>query len=66
MTQHPRQTLNAALRQDLASFVERVYQVVTPDRAYQHNWHIKAIARHLEQCLAGEIRGSLSPCRRAA
>jgi predicted phage terminase large subunit-like protein len=55
MTQHPRQILNASLRQDLASFVQRAYQVVTPDRAYQHNWHIEVIAWHLEQCLAGEI-----------
>ncbi len=48
--------LNALLRQDLASFIRKSFTTVAPDRAYQLNWHIEAIAWHLKECLRGRIR----------
>ncbi len=46
----------ALLRQNLASFIHKVFYTVSPYRCYQHNWHIDATAWHLEQCLRGDIK----------
>jgi len=51
-----RRLLNAGLREDLATFIQRSFQTVTPAQPYHHNWHIEAIACHLEQCAAGNIQ----------
>ncbi|CAO3412880.1 phage terminase large subunit [Azospirillum doebereinerae] len=51
-----RALLRQALREDLASFIHRSFQTVTPGTAYRHNWHIDAIAWHLQGCLTGRIR----------
>ena len=37
-------TLAAVLRSDLAAFVHKVFETVSPGDVYQHNWHIEAIA----------------------
>jgi hypothetical protein len=47
--------LRALLRRDLTSFVVKCFHTVAPAHDYLHNWHIDAIAWHLEQCLRGEI-----------
>ncbi len=52
----PARCLRALLRRDLASFVQKVFYTVAPARPYDHNWHIDAIAWHLEQCLRGDIK----------
>jgi len=56
MTVLDRDLLNLALRDDLTSFILRSFQTVSPAIDYHHNWHIEAIAWHLEQCLTGRIR----------
>ena len=48
--------LRAVLRQDLVSFIEKVFGTVSPGDEYLHNWHIEAIAWHLQQCLEGRIK----------
>ncbi len=44
------------LREDLTSFIHKTFLTVSPAREYQPNWHIQAMARHLEQCLKGNIK----------
>ncbi|MCH6552214.1 MAG: phage terminase large subunit [Planctomycetes bacterium] len=51
-----RDVLKQLLRQDLSSFIQKVFQTVSPADVYRHNWHIDAIAWALQQCLEGKIR----------
>jgi predicted phage terminase large subunit-like protein len=51
-----RQTLDLALRSDLATFIHRVFQTVAPAQVYLHNWHIEALAWHLSLCSRRNIR----------
>ena len=51
-----RRDLKDVLRQDLASFIQRCFQTVVPGADYQNNWHIDAIAWHLQQCIDGRIK----------
>lgn len=46
--------LNAVLRRDLSSFIQRTFATVDPGSRYQHNWHIDAIAHQLERVANGE------------
>ncbi|MCH7936559.1 MAG: phage terminase large subunit [Proteobacteria bacterium] len=46
----------ATLRKDLSSFIQKTFSTVDPSAAYRHNWHIDAVAWHLEQCMQGKIR----------
>jgi predicted phage terminase large subunit-like protein len=39
--------LEAILREDLGSFVRKVFATVSPGTRYLHNWHIDAIVRRL-------------------
>lgn len=50
-----RRLLDMVLRQDLLTFIIRVFQTVAPGQPYLPNWHIEAIAWYLVQCLTGEI-----------
>jgi predicted phage terminase large subunit-like protein len=56
MTFYDRRDLELALRHDFGSFIQRSFQTVAPAADYLHNWHIDAIARHLEQCRKGKIK----------
>jgi predicted phage terminase large subunit-like protein len=56
MSQYDRDLLNAALRHDFGTFIQRSFQTVAPGIAYQDNWHVDAIAWHLRQCFDGEIK----------
>lgn len=56
MSDLDRHDLEIVLRHDLASFIQRSFQTVAPAQVYRHNWHIEAIAWHLERCLAGDIK----------
>lgn len=47
---------NALLRTDLSAFIHRTFKTVAPGEQYFSNWHINAIAYHLQQCLNGEIK----------
>ena len=42
-----RNFLDAALRQDLGTFIAKVFQTVSPGDLYLHNWHIDAIVYSL-------------------
>ena len=46
---------NAALRTELACFIEQAFATVNPGSRYQHNWHINAIAYQLERVARGEV-----------
>ncbi|MEN8129637.1 MAG: phage terminase large subunit [Pseudomonadota bacterium] len=48
--------LEAILRQSLAAFIEKAFQVVSPSDLFLPNWHINVIADHLEQCYYGNIK----------
>jgi hypothetical protein len=51
-----REELQALLRTDFVSFVERGFYELNPKTKYLHNWHIEVIAEALEQCRKGELR----------
>lgn len=51
----PVKLFNAAMRQDLSSFIQRVFLTVDPASVYHHNWHIEAIAHQLQRIERGEI-----------
>lgn len=44
------------LRVDLSAFIHRSFLTLCPSEPYLHNWHIDAIAWHLEQVAAGGIK----------
>ena len=48
-------TLDAAIREDLATFIAKTFQLVSPADLYLHNWHIDVIADRLMQCYRGKI-----------
>ena len=48
--------LTAILRRDLASFIEHCFVTLEPGTAYQHNWHIEAIAYQLMRVWSGECK----------
>jgi predicted phage terminase large subunit-like protein len=48
--------LNALLREQLAPFIAKTFQSVTPGTVFSPNWHIDLLADRLEQCRRGDIR----------
>ncbi len=48
--------LEAALREDFCAFIPMAFQIVNPGTAFDDNWHIEAIAWHLQQCAEGNIK----------
>ena len=48
--------LDAVLRSNFAAFIQKVFNTLTPGARYLDNWHITAIAYHLERCLRGELK----------
>lgn len=52
----PHDVLRALLRSDLSSFIQRAFATVDPGSVYRHNWHVDAIAHHLEEVLHGRIK----------
>lgn len=48
--------LQAILRADLTSFIQKTFHTVSPGDNYVHTWHIEAIAHELERCLNGESK----------
>lgn len=51
-----RKLAKLAAQSDFTSFLRMVVATVSPGTRYQHNWHIEAIAAHLEACTKGDIR----------
>ncbi len=56
MSEFDRHDLEVALRYGLASFIQRSFQTIIPAADYLDNWHIDAIAWHLQPCFDGRIR----------
>lgn len=55
MTKTPSsEEFNALLRTDFRTFLEKVFNTLEPEIAYQHNWHIDAIIGELEAMIVGE------------
>src|SRR5262245_25325393 len=48
--------LNAILRRDLAAFIQKTFQAVSPSQPYHENWHIQAIAWQLREIAAGRVK----------
>jgi predicted phage terminase large subunit-like protein len=48
--------VNAACRKDFVSFVRKLFHVLNPSAVFHMNWHIRAIAHHLEQVRLGNIK----------
>src|SRR5262249_2036859 len=55
MTADPR-LVSAILRNDLYSFIQAIFPLVSPGAAFQPSWHIEAIAFALSRVLNGEIQ----------
>jgi predicted phage terminase large subunit-like protein len=51
-----RRLLDAALRSDLAAFVQMTFGVVAPGVSFSENWHIHALAHELEKVRRGETK----------
>ena len=48
--------VNAACRKDFVSFVRKSFHVLAPSAIFHMNWHICALAHHLEQVRLGNIK----------
>ena len=53
---HKVRVLDAACRNDFASFVRASFHTLAPNAEYLMNWHILAVAYHLELVRRGKIR----------
>ena len=51
-----RALIRHVLQQDLMTFAYRCFRTVAPRQAYQHNWHLEAMAHHLMACLTGRCQ----------
>lgn len=51
-----RATLDALLRRDFESFIAKTFSYLNPAQDFERNWHLRAMAWPLEQCLRGNIR----------
>jgi len=56
MNDTERALLNAILRTDFYAFVRRCFLALNPGAAFQPNWHVEALAYHLELVRMGKIR----------
>lgn len=43
-------------RRKLSEFIRQAWSVLEPETPYKHNWHVDAIAEHLEAVSRGDIR----------
>jgi hypothetical protein len=46
----------AILRNDLYSFIQAIFPIVSAGDAFAANWHVEAMAYHLSRVLDGEIK----------
>lgn len=53
--QFSRSALDEVLRSDFTSFIQRVFQTVSPGDKFKINWHIELLAHHFELCRMGKI-----------
>ena len=48
--------LDAIARRDFTTFIHRCFTSLSPGAQFQPNWHIEAMAYHLEQVRLGKIK----------
>jgi len=53
---NPLMVVYALLRSNLASFIRQCFRTLNPTSQFRDNWHILAIAWHLEQVRIGKIK----------
>jgi hypothetical protein len=53
---NPRSVLEALLRTSLVAFIERAFYTLNPTQKFLSDYHILALAHHLEMVERGEIR----------
>src|SRR5690242_3324267 len=51
-----RREFEAILRSHFASFIQKCFYSLAPNAPYLPNWHIEALAHHLELARMGKIR----------
>ena len=56
MTDSIQTVLKAALRTHFGIFAHKSFQTVAPGACFERNWHLDAMACHLEQCRLGNIK----------
>jgi len=56
MTSADRALLNAVLRTDFSAFFQRCFLTLNPGATYMPNWHIQALAYHLDLVRVGKLR----------
>jgi hypothetical protein len=47
---------DAIIRRDFPSFIRKTFRILSPSATYYDNWHIHAIAYHLELVRLGKIK----------
>src|SRR5258708_3580533 len=50
-----RRRMDLLLKLDFATFIRRVVETIAPGEVYLHNWHIDAMAWHLQMCVTGGV-----------
>jgi hypothetical protein len=50
-----KELINVTLRHDLHPFIRRAFQTIAPSQQFLDNWHLHAIAWHLQLCAAGQV-----------
>jgi predicted phage terminase large subunit-like protein len=53
---YPKKLLDAILRQDFNSFINKVFNTINPKIEYQANWHIELISEYLQAVQNGDIK----------
>ena len=55
MSTYDRARIDLLLKYDLGMFIRRVLETIAPAEVYQHNWHIDAMAWHLQLVKTGQV-----------
>lgn len=56
MTNYNRELLDALLRNQLDSFIQKAFQTVSPADTLRWNWHLDVFSDHLARCARGDIK----------
>jgi hypothetical protein len=56
MNSQTREHMDRMVRDNPMWFIYRAFQTIGPTQTFHRNWHIDAMAWHLEQCAAGKIQ----------
>ena len=56
LTLENQRVLDAICRTDFVSFTQKVFQILSPSAVFGMNFHIEALAYHLELVRRGQIR----------